>query len=663
MNKRFFIPIALKVSIFFMIVLFIIFFGSGYYLKKESNKTVNAMINQQFDQALSMAENHIELLKQVNKTLINNLAEDHELINFMQTGNIVKLKALVADKRYDIQCDQIILLDDNANLITQSGSVPFEGNTLHNLHIIDDTLKQQKSFSTIVRQYDIFVLYASAPVIINNKLSGIMLMGFSMNSTMMQNIKKDTVMEFTIVGDRAVAATSLKVDNELLKNIPMPYLDYIWLLKYPDKFYEAKIGDKEYFLTARPLKNMDAGFTASFMMAYPSAEITKHEDDLVASIINSIIFAIVFSIIMILIFARKVRSIFKIMISQTQKIKEGEYEQRFEFHTNDEFELLSRNFNIMSKSLQNQREIITDYTNSLESKVDKRTKELNEQKKSLESILDLHTSMILTIQGDKVLYANRAFLDFFYINSIDAIKSKKHLCALFKVDMESCDKLESIKSFINSLFDEDENTISLYSEDGDINFFEINFISMVGKGDREVVVFNDVTRLTNENERLEKQAVRDVLTGQYNRVKFNKELEKALYSVERYDEVNSLVICDIDDFKKINDTYGHVVGDYALVTLSEIFSKRIRISDIFARWGGEEFVLLLHATDAKEAERFANSLRKSLTDYTFEDFENLSCSFGVTQILKGDTVKSVLERADKGLYYSKEHGKNMVTVA
>ena len=294
MEKHFLFPIALKVSLFFMSVLFIILFGSAYYLYKESDKTLNSMINQQYEQALSMSENHFDMLKQMNKTLVNNLAEDHELINYILMKDMDNLKKFIADKRYDIQCDQIILLDSTANVITQSGSIPFEGEMLPNLEIVENTLKQHKSFTTVVRQFDIFVLYASAPIIINNKQSGIMLIGFSINNIMMQNIKKKTVMDFTIIGDRAVAATSLKIDDQLIKSLPMPYIDYLWLLKYPNKFYEAKIGSENYYLTARPLKDMDRSSNASLMMAYPSIEITAHKDNLINSILIATFSALIF---------------------------------------------------------------------------------------------------------------------------------------------------------------------------------------------------------------------------------------------------------------------------------------------------------------------------------------------------------------------------------
>lgn len=536
MKRKFFFPLAIKAFIFFMLLISVILLVASSYVHKESRGAIDSMVDQQFNQAMRMAENHFDLLRQMNKTLINNLSEEHELIKYMLTENKEKLRILIADKRHDIQCDQIILLDNNANVITQSGSIPFDGSTLRNLDIVDKTLDQKKQFSTVVRQYDAFVMYVSAPMKINNEQSGMLLMGFAINNKMLQNIKKDTVLEFAIVGDRAIAATSFEVDGELMRSLPMPYTDYLWLLKYPGEYYEAKIENKYYYITARVLKNLDKVSYASLLMAYPSNEIKKHEEDLKNAIFISISFALIFSILMIFIFARKFRRILNMMVIQTQQIRNGDYDHRLSLKTNDEFEYLAQNFNAMTDSLQKQNQTIVEYTNSLEEKVKERTKELEE-------------------------------------------------------------------------------------------------LSM-----------------------------RDVLTGQYNRLKFNQELEKALYNTKRYDGIYSFVICDIDNFKSINDTYGHVVGDYALVTLSNIFSEHIRKTDIFARWGGEEFVILLSSADALQAEQFANGLREALAEHIFDEFEKLTCSFGVTQILESDTIECLVDRADKGLYFSKENGKDRVTI-
>jgi len=662
MSKKILFPIALKLSLFFIVILLATLLGSGYYIYKESSHTVETMVNQQFNQALNMAKNHFDLLEHMNKMLVNNLAEEHELIHNIVANDNTKLRNLIADKRHDIQCDEIILLDNNANVITQSGSIPFEGNTLQNLQIVNRTLSENKPFTTIIRQYDIFVLYASTPIMIQNVQHGMLLMGFSINNIMMQNIKKDTIMEFTIIGDRAVAATSFNIDGKLMQALPMPYLDYLWLLKYPNRFYEAKVGDKNYYLTARTLQNIDQSSHASLLMAYPANAVQEHEANMIDSILIAISVSLLLSFILIIIFAKKIRHIFKTMISHTQKVRKGDYKQRLELKTNDEFELLSHNFNAMTQSLNNQHETIVTHARYLEEKVEKRTQELNEQKQSLEHILNIHPSMILTIQNNDILYANQIFLDFFKTASMENIKTKNNLCLLFKAEMMKCHEEDSIKTFIKSLFEKENNIVTLYSGIGERKVFEIDFISIESQSSKEIVVFKDVTRLSIEKDILEEQAIRDTLTGQYNRIKFNKELEKALYSVERYNNNYTVVICDIDNFKKINDTYGHIVGDYALITLSEIFSKRVRTTDIFARWGGEEFVLLLNLTDAKEAELFTNSLREELARYNFDNFGQLTCSFGVTQIAKGDTMQTLMDRADKGLYYAKEHGKNMVKV-
>ena len=150
MRKKFFFPIALKISLFFMAVLLVMFLGSSYFIQMQSKQTVVSMINQQFNQALNMAENHFELLRQMDRTLINNLAKDHELINNILLNDMKKLSVFIDDKHLDTGCDQIILLDDQANVITQSGTVPFEGNSLQNLEIVEKTLSDNKSFTNII---------------------------------------------------------------------------------------------------------------------------------------------------------------------------------------------------------------------------------------------------------------------------------------------------------------------------------------------------------------------------------------------------------------------------------------------------------------------------------------------------------------------------------
>jgi diguanylate cyclase (GGDEF)-like protein len=123
----------------------------------------------------------------------------------------------------------------------------------------------------------------------------------------------------------------------------------------------------------------------------------------------------------------------------------------------------------------------------------------------------------------------------------------------------------------------------------------------------------------------------------------------------------SVIMFDIDNFKRINDTYGHVAGDEVLVKIAELALKLIRKDDVLARWGGEEFVIITHGATLKEAEELAKRLKEQLTLIEYHgQKQSITCSFGVTAFLTGDTVTSIIRRADQLLYLAKEYGKNRV---
>ena len=654
-------PITVKVSIFIIVLSVISLVGSSYYLYKKSDNVITQMIQQQFNQALNMAENHFDLLKNVNTVLVNNLSKDHEFLSIFKEKNQNKLQYFIDDKLLDIECDEIIVLDNMSDIIVQSGSLPYDGNTLRNLEIVSNTLNQQKQFSTITRQFDVFVLYASSPIIIDNKYKGMVLIGFSLNHTMMKNIKKDTILEFSIIGDRIVAATSFEVDGKKMESLPMPYIDYLWLLKSPNEYYESVINGKNYYLTAKELKNLDKTTNASIMMAYPSGLLHFYDNELFDSLLITLVSTISVTVILVVFYGREIQKLLYDLIDQTKRISKGDYKHTIVINTNDEFEILAHNFNVMTQSLKEQRETIKEYTNSLEQKVNQRTIELTSQKQALEQILDLNPSMILSIEFNLVIYANRAFLDYFNVNSVKELTTKEQLYALFNTNMIDREKYDDIKKFITSLLVGYNNELELYRANGEKNVFEVEFFNIDIPNDKYMIAFQDVSRLRSENQQLEQQVMRDNLTGIYNRNKLNSVLEKIIYT-DKVDTMYSLIICDIDNFKKINDTYGHVVGDYALVTLSQLFSENIGEKDILARWGGEEFVILCENKALKEAEKFANNLRSELSKIKFDYFGSLTCSFGVTQVLKGDTINSLIERADRGLYFSKNNGKNMVSI-
>ncbi len=161
-------------------------------------------------------------------------------------------------------------------------------------------------------------------------------------------------------------------------------------------------------------------------------------------------------------------------------------------------------------------------------------------------------------------------------------------------------------------------------------------------------------------EKIKRLSEEDYLTRLYNRRKVHEIIETELVRSRRYDSAFAILLLDIDDFKKINDTFGHNAGDKVLVKFSSIIEQTVRESDIAGRWGGEEFLIICPETTIDGATSLAEKLRENIDNNKFKIAGNITASIGVTGIQHGDNVKSLIQRADKALYSAKKAGKNRV---
>ena len=153
----------------------------------------------------------------------------------------------------------------------------------------------------------------------------------------------------------------------------------------------------------------------------------------------------------------------------------------------------------------------------------------------------------------------------------------------------------------------------------------------------------------------------DILTGLSNRLAIEEFVSSFIRETQEYQKVFSIIMADIDDFKQINDLYGHQRGDEVIKEISEIFKSLIRANDHIGRWGGEEFLIVLPQTSYIQAKELAERLRHGVSSYMFKTIGHKTASFGVAEIEEKDTINSLIEKADKALYISKEVGKNRVT--
>ena len=174
---------------------------------------------------------------------------------------------------------------------------------------------------------------------------------------------------------------------------------------------------------------------------------------------------------------------------------------------------------------------------------------------------------------------------------------------------------------------------------------------------RQRYLENQIAERTAELERI---SVTDQLTGLFNRRKLDEALIQEMERAERYGQAFSVVICDVDKFKSVNDLHGHQVGDMVLVSITKILRQGVRKTDIIGRWGGEEFIVICPNTDLNGAVAMAEHLRQLVEGNKFNVVGPKTCSFGVAQLTLDEPVKSLVFRADAALYRAKAGGRNRV---
>lgn len=205
-----------------------------------------------------------------------------------------------------------------------------------------------------------------------------------------------------------------------------------------------------------------------------------------------------------------------------------------------------------------------------------------------------------------------------------------------------------------------EGEIKKIKKDGTIYWVHAKISAELEKNG-DIIGYRSFQSDITDKKRIEEVSHTDQLTQIYNRlyldISFNNELSRA----SRYKrDIFSTIMMDIDDFKDINDTFGHTIGDKVLIELVNLIKYKIRVTDIFGRWGGEEFLILCPNTNKDEALNLTQKIRVSIEEHVFISEIKLTCSFGVTQYQDKDDLDSMFLRADKALYGAKDGGKNTV---
>jgi diguanylate cyclase (GGDEF)-like protein/PAS domain S-box-containing protein len=204
-------------------------------------------------------------------------------------------------------------------------------------------------------------------------------------------------------------------------------------------------------------------------------------------------------------------------------------------------------------------------------------------------------------------------------------------------------------------------------KDGSTYDVDIRLQLMQFKNKKYFVAFiNDISERNNalrQKELYYERSTHDYLTQIYNRQYFDELFDIEVERAKRYKHPISLILFDIDDFKAINDKHGHDFGDKVLIKISNLVKNMLRDSDVFARWGGEEFIILMPHTNLEQAKNKADQIRLVLSELEMDGLGKITCSFGVMQINDLINANTAFSYVDKALFKAKENGKNRVEEA
>ncbi|WP_141540623.1 GGDEF domain-containing protein [Bacillus cereus] len=283
------------------------------------------------------------------------------------------------------------------------------------------------------------------------------------------------------------------------------------------------------------------------------------------------------------------------------------------------------------------------------------------QQELLQMMFDFQNDLLFIVEDDEIVDCNTNFLTFFGYENLFAYR-EQHL--VFAEHFIRENGYYSTTHDITWLDDtlSSGRRIKMSNYEGAVSTFLLRATPLPEDLSRFIVKCTEITELDEIYQEQERLAMIDSLTEIYNRLKFQQILEVEWEKVIRNDEKIAIILFDIDNFKTVNDTYGHDFGDLALIQLAELMKSKVEQQHVFARWGGEEFIILVTNTVEKEAFQVAESLRFFIETKQFTGISKLTASFGVALYEQGTTREELMQRADIALYEAKKNGKNQVCV-
>ncbi len=539
---KFTIGLKLIIAVMMPVILEVIFIFRVEHAKLD--ETFENLANDSFEQTIKIVENNFSFMQQSNIYMANTLLENKKIKNYLVNKNIQAIYEYLEIKVRDMNVDSLIILDKDANIIAEHGLFHIDAENLKSYSLVNEAMKNKSAVSMIERVADIFVYYTAVVIMEEDQVIGEILIGLQLSNRLLSEVKKGTNIDISIVGDRALVATSLvDENNQSITLLPLAYTEYLWLLNGNVDLLSTKMGSKEYYTKAKELSLVDKDTTNASLMMMQNKDNYNHQLSQVRFMQVSFLLILIGSLFLaVLIISLMLRKNFSKIIKGLKLISAGKYGETIEINSRDELQTIAPYVNVMSQSIKEKDERIVSHVLELEEKI--------------------------------------------------------------------------------------EENLALK--------------------DREKKLYDKATK--------------DFLTGLFNREKFEEHLDYMIVHSFRNEKKIALVMLDIDFFKKVNDTFGHLVGDATLKKIATLLKENLRKNDICARWGGEEFMIALEVDSLESAVEITQKMRVVIASHKMDVVSKVTCSFGITLIKEDEDKKSAFLRADEALYSAKENGRNRVEV-
>ena len=283
--------------------------------------------------------------------------------------------------------------------------------------------------------------------------------------------------------------------------------------------------------------------------------------------------------------------------------------------------------------------------------------------KNLEKFIDTQDNIVILSDGKQIIFANQKFFNFFGYENLTEFKKVSNCICEYFVENDRffhLGKIQKNQNWIEEMqkLPNEQRLVAFSGKDLAGHAFSVHINKF--EGDILIVSFTDISATMLNQIELENKTIHDKLTGAYNREYFEQNYKRFIKEYTEGISMLGLAMLDIDNFKCVNDVYGHDVGDSVLVEFVEKIKNSSREFDVFIRWGGEEFLLILKIKHQSDLEKILEKIRRVVEENIFKTVGHKTCSIGSTIYRDNESIEKTIKRADEALYEAKADGRNRV---